>query len=265
MGLVKPCMLVVLFSMAEAVATAQMRQRPSINYGERSTFEFELRRWRSDLVSEMRLSNPDAIGSDFDPVLALGLPQQRTFDYHLGVRLTKRIKIRANWFRARYDSDTFVSEAFTISGTTFPTGAILTSFGELEQRRGGLHFDLWAGQYGYLAVAGEWARFRATADFSSSGGGVTPVPLTMDLPIFGVASRVYLTPALAVSGAALGMKREAIGVMTDVEVSVTYNAVPSFAVSYGYRNSYNRFKNVEPGSRAIFRLRGQYFGITIRF
>ena len=140
MGLVKPCMLVVLFLMAEAVATAQMRQRPSINYGERSTFEFELRRWRSDLVSEMRLSNPDAIGSDFDPVLALGLPQQRTFDYHLGVRLTKRIKVRANWFRARYDSDTIVSEALTISGTTFPTGQpdfVATDFTKTTRTTGG--------------------------------------------------------------------------------------------------------------------------------
>ncbi len=265
MGLVKTCILLVLFSMAETVATAQMRQRPSINYGERSTFEFELRRWRSDLVSEMRLSNPDLIGSNFDPVLALGLPQQRTFDYHVGVRLTRRIKVRANWFRARYDADVIVSEALTISGTTFPTGATLTSFVELEQRRGGIHFDLWTGQYGYVAVAGEWARFRATTDFSSSGASVTPVPLTMDLPIFGLASRLYLTPALAVSAEALGMKREEIGVMTDVDISVTYNAVPSLGFSYGYRNSYNRFKNVEPESRAIFRLRGQYFGVTIRF
>ena len=264
MGLVKTCMLLVLFSMAETVATAQM-QRPSPNYGEQSTVEFELRRWRSDLVSELRLSNPEAIGSDFDPVLALGLPQQRTFDYHFGVRLTSRIKIRANWFRVRYDADTIVFEDLTISGITFPTGTTLTSFLELEQRRGGIQFDLLSGQYGYLAVAGEWARFRAKTDFISAGATVTPLPLTMDLPIFGFALRIYLTPALAVATEALGMKRESIGVMTDVDVSITYNAVPSLGFSYGYRNSYNRFKNVEPASRAIFRLRGQYFGVTVRF
>lgn len=264
MGLVKTCMLLVLFSMAEAVATAQM-QRPSPNYGEQSTFDFELRRWRADLVSELRLSNPEAIGSDFDPVLALGLPQQRTFDYHFGVRLTRRIKIRANWFRVRYAADTIVFEDLTISGTTFPTGTTLTSFLELEQRRGGIQYDLVTGQYGYLAVVGEWVRFSAKSDFSSPDAAVTPLPLTMDLPIFGLASRIYLTPALAVTTEALGMKREAIGVMTDVDVSITYNAVPSLGFSYGYRNSYNRFKNVEPASRAIFRLRGQYFGVTVRF
>ena len=264
MGFGKTCVLLVLFSMAQTVATAQT-QRPSPNYGEQSTVDFELRRWRSDLVSEMRLSNPESIGSDFDPVLALGLPQKRTFDYHFGVRLTRRIKIRANWFRVRYDADTIVSEALTISGTTFPTGATLTSSLELEQRRGGVEFDLLSGQYGFLAVAGEWVRFRAKTDFSSSGAETTPVPLTMDLPIFGIASRLYLTPALAVSAEALGMKREAIGVMTDVDFSVTYNAVPSLGFSYGYRNSYNRFKNVEPESRAIFRLRGQYFGVTVWF
>ena len=264
MGFVKTCMLLVLFSMAETVATAQT-QRPSPNYGERSTVDFELRRWRSDLVSEMRLSNPEGIASNFDPVLALGLPQKRTFDYHFRVRLTRKIKIRANWFRVRYDADAIVSEDLTISVITFPTGAILTSFLELEQRRGGVQFDFWSGQYGYLAVAGEWVRFSAKTDFSSPGAEVTPVPLTMDLPIFGIASRLYLTPALAVSVEALGMKREETGVMTDVDFSITYNAVPSLGFSYGYRNSYNRFKNVEPESRAIFRLRGQYFGVTVRF
>ncbi len=261
---VTTCMLLA-FSMVVTAAAQTQRQRPSPNFGERSKVDFELRRWRSDLVSEMRLSNPESIGSDFDPVLALGLPQKRTFDYHVGIRLTRRIKIRANWFRVSYDADAIVSEALTISGTTFPSGATLTSFLELEQRRGGVQFDFWSGQYGYLAVAGEWVRFSAKTDFNSPGADVTPVPLTMDLPIFGLASRLYLTPALAVSAEALGMKREETGVMTDVDVSITYNAVPSLGFSYGYRNSYNRFKNVEPESRAIFRLRGQYFGVTVRF
>ena len=172
MGLVKTCMLLVLFSMAETVATAQM-QRPSPNYGEQSTFDFELRRWRADLISELRLSIPGAIGSDFDPVLALGLPQQRIFDFHFGVRLTRKIKFRANWFRVRYAADTIVFEDLTISGTTFPTGTTLTSFLELEQRRGGIQYDFLSGQYGYLAVAAEWARFRAKTDFSSPGAAVS--------------------------------------------------------------------------------------------
>lgn len=265
MRTVQACVLLVLFVAGETLATAQT-QRPSPNYGEQSTVTFEVRRWRSELVSEMRLSVPGSIGSDFDPVLALGLPQERTFDYHFGVYLTRKIRIRGNWFRVRYGADTIVSEDLTISGTTFPSGTTLTSFLELEQRRGGAEFQVLSGQYGYVAIAGEWSRFRVKSDFSSSDGDdVTPIPLKMDLPIFGVSSRIYLTPALAVTAEALGMKRESIGVMTDVDVSVTYNAIPNLGFSYGYRNSYNRFKNVEPASRAIFRLRGQYFGVTVRF
>ena len=245
-------------------ALAQAR-RPSLNLGEQSRVEIDIRRWRSDLVSELRFSVPGTLGSDFDPVADLGLPAERLFDFHFGVRVVKRLRIRFNWFKVTYNADTVTSQALIIDGDFYASGNVVTSFLELEQRRGGVEFDLLRGEYGWLAVVGEWARFEANNAYQSNDADTTIPPLRMSLPLFGLKTRIYLTPALAVSVEGVGMKREAIGVMTDFDTSVTYNAIPNLAFSYGYRNSYNRFKEDEPASRAIYRLRGQYFGITVRF
>ena len=165
----------------------------------------------------------------------------------------------------RYDADNIAPRDLQIAGSTFPAGTTLSSMLELELRRGGLQFDLLQGTYGYIGVTGEWARFSAKNSYESPEASVSPATLRMDLAVFGVASRAYLTPALAVTFEANGMKRESTGVMTDLDGSVTYNAIPNLAFTYGYRNSYNRFKSGEPESRAIYRLRGQYFGVSIRF
>lgn len=253
---------VLMVSTGNALAQAR---RPDPNLGEQNIIEVDVRRWHSDLVSELRFAATGAPGTNFDPTADLGLPAERTFDYHFGVRITRRLRIRANWFRVPYASDTVTSRDLTIGGTSFPSGSVVTSELELEQRRGGIEFDLVRGQYGWLAVTAEWARFIADNAYTSSDGDRIELPLRMDLPLFGVKTRVYLTPALALSLEAMGMKREATGVMTDFDASITYNAIPNLAFSYGYRNSYNRFKENEPESRSIYRVRGQYFGVTVRF
>lgn len=245
-------------------AFAQAR-RPSPNFGEQNTVEIDIRRWRSDLVSELRFSVAGTLGIDFDPVVDLGLPAERTFDLHFGVRLMKRLRIRVNWFKVTYDADTVTSRHLIIGGDFYGSGSVVTSFLELEQRRGGVEFDLVRGDYGWLAVVGEWARFQADNAYRSNDQETTIQPLEMSLPLFGIKTRLYLTPALAFSMEGVGMKRETIGVMTDFDASVTYSAAPSLAFSYGYRNSYNRFKEDEPATRAIYRLKGQYFGVTVRF
>lgn len=255
-------LLLVVGASARVHAQAQ---RPNPNLGEQSTVDVDIRRWRSDLVSELSFSAPGTLGSDFSPVVDLGLPAERTFDYHFVVRLANRIRVRGNWFRVNYAADTVTNRDLLVSGDFYPSGSIVTSLLELEHRRGGIRFDLVRGEYGWLGVIGEWARFTAKNAYSSGDQETVPLPLRMDLPLFGLGTRVYLTPALAVSVEAVGMKRESTGVMTDFDASVTYNAIPNLAFSYGYRNSYNRFKENEPEDRAIYRLKGQYFGVTIRF
>jgi hypothetical protein len=78
------------------LAFAQAR---SVNLGEVSTVEFELRRFRSDLDFELRLSTPGVPGTTIDDLDDLGFPAERTWDYHFAGRLLSRLKVRGNWFK----------------------------------------------------------------------------------------------------------------------------------------------------------------------
>ncbi len=256
--------VVVLISSSGALF-AQTRRGPA-NMGEIYTAEFEFRRWRADLVSEIRFSADVVPGSTLDTAAALGLPPERIWDYHLAVRLVKRLKVRGTWYKVDYFGESISSEDRAVAGLEVPAGATLASAFEFEEQRGGAEFDIFQGLYGYLAIVGEFARLNARPSFESSGEEASQEALRIQLPVFGAKGRVYLTPALSVTVEAVGMKRESEGVMTNFEAQVTYNAIPNLGFSYGYRNSYNRVKNIEEsGDRAVFRLRGQYFGVSVRF
>jgi hypothetical protein len=245
------------------LAAAQQR---SVNLGEVSTVEFELRRWRSDLDFELRLSTPGVPGTTIDDLDDLGFPAERTWDYHFAVRLLSRLKVRGNWFKVEYAGTVTPSSEICIAGLCAPAATELASSLDLEQLRAGAEVELLKSNYVILAVVGEYGRIETSMGFETSTASATPEPLLMQLPLFGLKSRVYLTPALALTAEAVGMKRESKGVWTDFDASATYSVKPNFAFSYGYRNSYIRDKSVEAaGDRAVFRLRGQYFSATVRF
>lgn len=258
--------LAVVVLISSPVASFAQARRGSANMGEIYTAEFEFRRWRADLASEIRLSGGGGPGSTLDTAADLGLPSERIWDYHLGVRLLKRLKIRGSWYKVDYFGESISSEERAVAGLEVPAGATLASAFELEEQRVGAEFDVFQGLYGYLAIVGEFARFNARPSFESSGEVASQEALRIQLPVFGAKGRVYLTPALSLTVEAVGMKRQSEGVMTNFEAQATYNAIPNLGFSYGYRNSYNRVKNIEEsGDRAVFRLRGQYFGVSVRF
>jgi hypothetical protein len=245
---------------------AAAQQRRPVNLGEQSTVEFELRRWRSDLDFELRLSAPGVPGTTIDEPDDLGFPAERTWDYHFAVRLLSRLKLRGNWFKVEYAGQVTPASEICIAGLCAPAGTELSSSLELEQTRAGAEVELLRGMYVILAVVGEYGRLETRTGFETSSASATPEPLLLELPLFGLKARVYLTPALALTAEGVGMKEEDTGVWTDFDASATYNVKPNFAFSYGYRNSYFRDKSVETeGDRAVFRLRGQYFSVTVRF
>ena len=234
--------------------------------GETFKAEFEFRRWRAELASEVRLSGDVISGSTFDAAVELGLPSERIWDYHLAVRVLKRLKVRGSWYKFDYLGESISSENRAVSGLEVQAGMTLASAFEFEEQRGGAEFDIFQGLYGYLAIVSEFARFNARPSFESSEGEVSQEALRIQLPVFGAKGRAYLTPALSVTVEAVGMKRQSEGVMTDFEVQATYNAIPNLGFSYGYRNSYKRMNTIEEsGGRAVFRHRGQYFGVLVRF
>lgn len=234
------------------------------NMGEQTNVELEIRRWDSSLGSELRLSGGGIPGTSLDPIEDLGLPDEKTWEYRGHIRFG-RFKVRGSWFQTKYEGEVGAESLLSFIGLVVPPGQSVQSRLELEQLRVGLEVDLIRGQYAYLSVIGEWSKLEARTFAESAGTSREGDPLELSLPVFGLKGRTYLTPALAVTVEGTGMKRESEGVITDFEAVVTYNASANFGFSYGYRNSYNRVKSIEPIGRAVFRLDGQFFGATIRF
>ncbi|HEY7819248.1 MAG TPA: hypothetical protein VIG29_13570 [Vicinamibacteria bacterium] len=251
--------------LAASPSQAQTPARQSPNNGERYRVEVQIRRWRSDLVSELELSSGGLAGTPLDPFEDLGLQNERIFDYHFGVRVMGRVKLRGSWMKVKYEGEKGVESDLCVAGLCVPTGTSVTSTLELEETRGGAEVDLLQGTYGFLAIAGEYGRFEARPSFES-GTASTGEQLTIDFPLFGLKGRAYLTPALALTVEGMGWKNESEGVWTDFDASATYSAGRNFGISYGYRNAYWRFKSIEPlGDRAVMRVRGQYLAVTVRF
>ena len=71
-----------------------------------------------------------------------------------------------------------------------------------------------------------------------------------------------MTPKFAVTGEASGMKKDGSGVLTNLDALATYNFNQNFAFSFGYQHRYAR---IDRGDREIFRLKGSYFGVSVRF
>ena len=251
--------------LASSFALAQAPAGQSPNMGESYHVEVQIRRWRSDLIAELQLSAPGAPGTEFDPFEDLGLENERIFDYHFAVRLHRRIKLRGSWMKVKYEGETAVAAPLCVAGLCVPAGATVSSSLELEETRGGAEVDLLTGEYGFLAIAGEYGRIETRPSFES-GSAASGEPLLLDFPLFGIKGRAYLTPALGLTVEGLGWKNDDEGVWTDFDASATYNAGRNFAFSYGYRNSYYRFRTIEVlGDRAVMRLRGQYFAVSVRF
>ncbi len=257
----------VLASMVlgSAPSMAQAPAGTSPNMGERYRVEVQLRRWRSDLIAELRLSGGGIAGTTLDPFEDLGLESERIFDYHFGVRIVGRVKLRGSWMKVKYQGEKAVESALCVAGVCVPAGGVVSTTLELEETRGGAEVDLLQGDYGFLAIAGEYGRFEARPTFES-GSASAGEPLRLDFPLFGIKGRAYLTPALGLSLEGMGWKKQSEGVWTDFDASATYSAGRNLGLSYGYRNSYYRFKSIESeGGRAVMRVRGQYFAVTVRF
>ncbi len=250
--------------LASATSLAQAPSR-SPNLGESYRVEVQYRRFRSDLFAELRLSGGGVPGTTLDPTEDLGLPTERINDYHFGVRALGRVKLRGSWYKVKYEAEQAVESDLCVAGLCVAAGAGLATTLELEESRGGAEVDLLQGDYGFLAIAGEFGRFEARPTFESEGESAGE-PLRLDFPLFGIKGRAYLTPALALTVEGMGWKSESEGVWTDFDASATYSGGRNFGLTYGYRNSYVRFKYIEAaGDRAVFRVRGQYFAVTVRF
>jgi hypothetical protein len=150
----------------------------------------------------------------------------------------------------------------TFSGVTFLEGTEVLTTMTLEHIKGGVEVDIFALTEGFLAVVADYSSFKAKPVALSSAEDDVEETLEVALITLGLKGRLYLTPGLALTAEATGMKKDGSGVITDFEGVITYNLSRNIGVSFGYRNYYTKW--LKEG-RATFRMEGYFFSGSIRF
>src|SRR3970040_1025460 len=110
----------ILLSSAPSMAQAPARTSP--NMGESYRVEIQLRRWRSDLIAELRLSGDGIPGTTLDPFGGLGLENERIYDYHFAARIVRRVKLRGSWMKVKYQGEKAAESALCVFGLFVPAG-----------------------------------------------------------------------------------------------------------------------------------------------
>lgn len=242
-----------------AGAEAQQRPRGGPGVGETHRFEFEYRRWRPELGSDLEVG-----GGPIYPNSDLGLGDKRQSEYRGVLRFSPAFKLRASYLPPlQYEGETSLARPLEFGGLLYPAQATVSTGMELEQGKGGVEVDFYHSRDGFLGVIAEYSRFEARPVLSSPSSGSASRPLRVALPTVGLIGRVYLTPRFSLTAEASGMKWVGKGgVITDFEGMATLHASPRFALGGGYRNLYARV--VDGGDRGAFRLKGWFFSLAVR-
>jgi hypothetical protein len=225
--------------------------------GEGNMFEFELRQWRPNFGSQLEVG-----GSLIRMEEDLGVQDEREFEYRGFLRFGRWVKVRGSGIRLDYGGSSTLGREITFHQVTFPEGTTVETSMRIENIKGGVEVDIFALQEGFLAVVADYSSFKAKPISLSSPEAQAEKALDLALLTLGLKGRIYLTPALALTAEASGMKRESSGVITDFEGVITYNLSRNLGVSFGYRNLYAKW--LKEG-RATFRLEGYFFSGTVRF
>ena len=246
------------------IAGTSSAQRSRQLRGEVNKVEFELRRWRPNLVSELQFGTSETINDPFGDFVP---EQKESLEFRLMVRIIRTVKIRIN----RVDP-TFIVENVLVDNAT--AGEASTSSRtnrgtkiQMTDLNAGIEWDLWRGNHGSLGVIGQFSRFDAAVGFEElNATAPAKDKFRVELPTFGARVRMNLTQSFWVTTEWVGMKMDSRGVISDFDINAAFSTSQRFFIEYGYRNFYVRDYTVEvDGGRATFRVRGQYFGVGIRF
>jgi hypothetical protein len=225
--------------------------------GEGNRAEFEVRRWRPEFRSELAVGGPL-----IDVQRDLGVEDEKNQEYRGFLRLGRWMKVHGSTFKFDYQGLTTLDRDITFSHVTFSEGTEVLTNMALEQFKAGVEVDIFALREGFLAVIADYSSFKAKPINLFSANDEAEETLDVALITLGLKGRIYLTPGLALTAEATGMKKEGSGVITDFEGSATYNVSRNFGVALGYRNFYAKWLK---GGRATFRIEGYFYSAIIRF
>lgn len=255
-----------------APAAAQYRPRPmaEMPLAERYRIEGTVGLWNPTPEINITSGSFGIVGTPIDFVADLGLSKKRLPAFSITGHPARKHKFRFEYIPLDYSQDTALPRDVVFNGQRFRAGTSVTSQLEWKAYHFTYEYDFISMNRGFGGLLLDLKETRINATVQ------TPTPpldeftrLNGHIPAVGGIARVYVTPAISITGEVSGIKvpkrdlYDFNGHYADVNIYGTVNVTRNVGAQIGYR-SFD--VQAEIGEDAgLFKLKGLYFGLVARY
>jgi hypothetical protein len=250
-------------------AAAQFRPRPidESPASERFVIEGGVGLWNPSPSLTFSSEGLGIIGTTIDLVQDLGLSQGRFADIRVAARLGRKHKFRYQLIPMNYTQSTTIGRDLVFNGQRYRRGVSVTSEFDWKASRISYEYDFLTASRGFGGVILDLKQTFARATLRAPGIDEF-TRLRATVPAIGGIARVYVTPAVSITGELSGIRipsgagGASRGHYTELDIHGTYNVTPRVAAQVGYR-AFDVAAIVDDDS-GTFTLKGLYFGLVVR-
>ena len=206
--------------------------------------------------------------ADADLAGAFGLERGSLKQYSLTIRPARAHKIRLQYTPMVFDTDTTLTQAVTLDGTTYAVNLSATLSFDWIVSRAGYEWDFVSGEGGYLGAVVEVKYNQIRAHVTAAEIGSTRIRTNAPVPAVGVAGGGVLIPHyLSMSFEVTGMKLPELddlqGRYVDWDIRLIGHLGKNLGVQTGYRSIDARYVVDQNGGTLT--MKGPYLGAFLRF
>jgi hypothetical protein len=212
-------------------------------------------------------------GDNIDFKKDLGLTNQRFKELHLVLKPSRKTKFRLEYIPIRYRQRSTVTRDLVFNGQLYRIGVPVESLIDWKAYRFTYEYDFvsLSRVFGGFILEAKYTDIRAELDSPNKANPTISefVHGSAPIPAIGGIVRVYVVPAISVTGELSGIKlpksigKENKAHFADFDMYGTVNLTPNFGAQLGYRSFDIGYKLDD--SEGSFTLKGVYFGAVARY
>jgi hypothetical protein len=251
-------------------AAAQFRPRPVTEapLAERYKVEASAGLWHPSPEMSITSESLGIVGSKIDFVDDLGLAKKRLGDLGVTFHPGRKHKLRFEYLPIVYTQETTLARDVVFNGQRYRSGESVTSNLDWKAYRFSYEFDFISMSRGFggLIVDMRVTDIKATLQTAVLDEFTK---LRAPVPTLGGIARVYIVPAVSITGELTGIKipkrdlYDFNGHYADLSIYGTFNVHKNVGAQFGYR-SLDVEAEIDQDS-GTFTLKGLYFGVVARY
>jgi hypothetical protein len=228
---------------------------------ENFSFEADLIFWKP---SPEIVITSGTLGTPVDFINTFAVEDKRFRSYRIVSKAGKH-KVRFSREDIKYDAAATLTQTIRFQGQTYTVGVPTTAELDWKLTRIGYEYDPLSTPRGFAGLVAYLNYNKMNAQLSAQDAATQIFERNIPVPTFGGIARGYLTQYFSVTMELTGFKvsRSDIAKFTDLDLYGTYNLGRNAGVQYGYRSLTVNYKiDTDEGD---LKLKGQYFGLLVRF